>query len=77
MTCKHILNFYMKTSSFYSYMAKFDHMLTNNFRKIHEKSLENKDDNSKIIQNLGNALLEQQQMYNRQAIHIALSLPLH
>ena len=72
-----ILDSYAATSYCSSYMAKFDRTLTDTFKRICEQSIENKDDNIQIIHKLGNALLEQQQMSSRQAVHIVLSFPLH
>ena len=72
-----ILDSYAATSYCSSYMAKFDRTLTDTFKRTREQSIESKDDNIQIIHKLGNALLEQQEMSSRQAMHIVLSLPLH
>ena len=73
-----IVDLYVVSSYCSSYMEKFDRTLTSAFRKIREESITTKDDDDiQVIQNLGNTLLEHQQMSSRQAFHIVLSFPLH
>lgn len=77
-TCaQYVLNAYAATSYCSSYMTKVDRSMTNAFKRIRQEHEKRKIDAIQMIQSLGNAFLNLQQISAQQAIHIALSLPLH
>ena len=70
------MNAYVATSYCTSYMMKIDKSMTSAFRKIRKEHERSHIDAIQMIHTLGNTLLNVQQMYAQQAVHIALSLPL-
>jgi len=74
---QYVLNSYAATSYCTSYMTKLDKTMTNSFRRIHKEHEISNIDAMQMIHTLGNTLLNLQQMSSQQAVHIALSLPLH
>lgn len=70
-----LLDAYAATSYCSSYMTKQDTTTSLAFCQLHRQSTSTYNDKTQFIRKLGNALLNYQQMYIRQAIHIALSLP--
>jgi hypothetical protein len=57
-------------------MTKIEKYMTSAFRKICKEHERSHIDAIQMIHNLGNTLLNLQQMYAQEAVHIALSLPL-
>jgi hypothetical protein len=74
---QYVLNAYAATSYCTSYMTKVDKSMTSAFRRIHKEHEISHIDAMQMIRTLGNTLLNFQQMFAQQAVHIALSLPLN
>jgi hypothetical protein len=58
-------------------MTKVDKSMTSAFRRIQKEHEISHIDAIKMIRMLGNTLLNLQQMFSQQAVHISLSLPLN
>jgi hypothetical protein len=58
-------------------MTKVDKYMTSAFRRIHKEHEKSHIDDMQMIHTLENTLLNLQQMYVQQAVHIALSLALN
>jgi hypothetical protein len=74
---QYVLKAYATTSYCTSYMTKVDKSMTREFRRIHKENERIHIDVMQMIHMLGNTLLNLQQMFAQQAVHIALSLPLN
>jgi hypothetical protein len=74
---QYVLNTYAATSYCTSYMTKVDKSMTNAFSRIRKEHEKSRIDVIQMIRTLGNTLLNLQQMFAQQAVHIALSLPLN
>jgi hypothetical protein len=74
---QYVLNSYVVASYCTSYMTKVDKSMTSAFRRICKEHEKSQIDVMQMICTLGNTLLNLQQMYAQQAVHITLSLPLN
>jgi hypothetical protein len=73
---QYMLNAYATVFYCALYMTKVDKSMTSAFRRIRKEHERSHIDVIQMIHTLGNTLLNIQQMFAQQAVHIALSLPL-
>lgn len=74
---QYVLNAYVATMYCNSYRAKVEKLMTHEFKRIHKDHQQENIDVIRMISNLGNALLNLQQMSSQHVAHIFLSLPLN